>query len=148
MQDCVASASQNLASQDREKNAPTRGPGVWAGKGMVAQLSLPSIEAARQLVKRTQALIRCLRVLSALQSRAPAGSNRTPQLQELGLPAAATIDSFSGDLLLVKKTARGWLVYSVGPNLKDDGGKIEDPTGGDIGLGPPPVARADGQVRK
>jgi hypothetical protein len=148
LQDCVASASKGLASQTAEKNAPVRGPGAWTGKGMFARLSLPSVEAAHQAVKRTQALIRCLRVLSALQSRATAGSKGVPQLQELGLPVAANLDPFSGGLLLVKKTAQGWLVYSVGPNLKDDGGKIEDQTDGDIGLGPPPAAKANEPPKK
>jgi hypothetical protein len=77
-----------------------------------------------------------------------AGSNRIPQLRKLGLSAAATVDPFSGGGLSIKKTARGWLVYSVGPNLKDDGGKIEDPIDGDIGLGPPPVAKADEPAKK
>jgi hypothetical protein len=45
--------------------------------------------------------------------------------------------------LRVKKTPQGWLIYSVGPNLRDDGGKVEYPADGDVGIGPSPAAKPD-----
>ena len=54
---------------------------------------------------RTRAEIRCLRVLNALQTHVPAGSNEMPKLSELGLPAETTTDPFNGEPLHVKKTA-------------------------------------------
>ena len=79
-------------------------------------------------------------MLNALQTHVPAGSNEVPKLTELGLPAETITDPFTGEPLHVKKTPQGWLVYSVGPNFQDDGGKLDDPTNGDIGVGPPPPA--------
>ena len=76
-------------------------------------------------------------MLNALQTHVPAGSNVVPKLTELGLPAETITDPFTGEPLHVKKTPQGWLVYSVGPNFRDDGGKLDDPHG-DVGVGPPP----------
>jgi hypothetical protein len=92
---------------------------------------LPVFQAAT----RQQAKIRCLRVLNAIQARVPADSNEVPKLSELGLPAEATIDPFNGEPLHVKKLPDGWLVYSVGRNLQDDGGKLDNAEG-DVGVGP------------
>ena len=39
-----------------------------------------------------------------------AGSDKTPKLTDLGLPAEATTDPYTGDPLHVKKTPKGWLV--------------------------------------
>jgi hypothetical protein len=95
----------------------------------------------------TCANIRALRVLNALQTHVPAGSQETPKLTELGLPAETTSDPFNGEPLHVKKTSQGWLVYSVGVNCKDDGGKLDDAEDGDVGVGPllaeKPAAKAD-----
>ncbi len=82
-----------------------------------------------------RAKIRCLRVLNALQTHVPTGSTDVPKVTELGLPADTITDPFTGQPLHVKKTPRGWLVYSVGQNLKDDGGTLDDKS--DIGVGPP-----------
>jgi hypothetical protein len=64
----------------------------------------------------------------------PPGSDRVQKLTDLGLPAEATIDPFNGEPLHVKKLPQGWMVYSVGSNCVDDGGKLDRKT--DIGLGP------------
>jgi hypothetical protein len=77
--------------------------------------------------------------LNALQTHLPAGSDAAPKLAELGLPIETTTDPFTGERLHIKKTPRGWLVYSVGENLQDDGGKIDDYRT-DVGVGPPPLA--------
>lgn len=103
---------------------------------------LPATQAAHNAITRSRAMIRCLRVLNALQAHVPAGSNEIPKLTELGLPAETITDPFTGDPLHVKKTPQGWVVYSVGPNFQDDGGKVDDPTNGDVGIGPPPAAKA------
>jgi hypothetical protein len=143
MQDSITAASEDFAAHDGGKNAPTHRQCVWKRNGFLAQMSLGSINASRYAVTRTQAMIRCLRVLNALQHRAVAGSDRIPKVGELGLPAATTTDPFTGGPLHVKKSPRGWLVYSVGKNGQDDGGKIEDPENGDVGIGPPPPAKPE-----
>jgi len=37
----------------------------------------------------------------------------------------------------MKKLPGGWLVYAVGSDLEDDGGKVDDPLD-DVGIGPLP----------
>jgi hypothetical protein len=107
--------------------------------GAFAHLIFPAIQAPHEAVARTRALVRCLRVLNALQVRTPAGSDEVPKLTELGLPAETTTDPFTGEPLHVKRTPRGWLVYSVGKNFEDDGGKLDN-TYSDVGVGPLPAA--------
>ena len=106
-------------------------------KPILASLMLPGLKAAYESVTRAKALIRSLRVLNALQAHVAAGSDAAPKLTDLGLPAETTTDPYNGEPLHVKKTPQGWLVYSVGRNLRDDGGKLDDPHDGDIGVGPP-----------
>jgi len=96
---------------------------------MFAQLLLPGLKASTQVVTQNRASIRCLRVLNALQVHGSAGSTEVPTLVELGLLTEATTDPFTGEPLHVKKTPQGWLVYSVGRNFTDDGGKLDDNSG-------------------
>lgn len=98
------------------------------------QLALPGLQAAYEAVIRTQAMIRCLRVVNALQAHPEASDGAPPKLSDLGLPGATTTDSYSGEPLHVKRLPEGWQVYSVGRNLTDEGGKLDDAT--DVGVGP------------
>ena len=72
---------------------------------------------------------------------------RSPGSKQI-LPVETTTDPFNGEPLRVKKMPKGWLVYSVGPNLQDDGGKLGDVDHGDIGVGPPPAAKPDEPASK
>ncbi|WP_442481368.1 hypothetical protein [Aeoliella sp. SH292] len=103
---------------------------VPTGRGVLADLLVPSLEAAMRSSARDVALIRSLRVLNALQL---AGED-AQGLADINLPAEATTDPFTGKPLIVKKTDQGWLVYSVGEDLKDDGGKFD--LAEDNGFGP------------
>ncbi|MGD0518429.1 MAG: hypothetical protein ABSA26_12910 [Thermoguttaceae bacterium] len=100
----------------------------------------PSLKSALTAAYRTQAYIRSLRIINALQGKVPPDSDKIPTMAELGLPDEVGIDPFNGKPMIIKKLSQGWLVYSVGENLKDDGGKIQnDPEGGrplDVGFGP------------
>jgi hypothetical protein len=108
------------------------------GKVFAEEVSV-GMKSIHTAVTRTRAEIRALRVLNAIQVHVPTISD-LPKLDKLGLPVETTTDPFTGEPLHVKKTPQGWLVYSVGPNLKDDGGKLGHPLEGDIGIGPPPPA--------
>ena len=79
-------------------------------------------------------MARSLRVLNAIQQHADVGSDRPPPLESLGLPAETTTDPFDGAPLRVKKTDRGWTVYSIGSNGLDDGGLLQ--RSADVGVGP------------
>ena len=104
------------------------------GFRVLADLAEPAMAAGRQAMERTTARIRCLRVLNALQARPEQAGAETPKLSDLGLPADATTDPFTGKPLHLKKLPAGWLVYSVGKDLKDDGGDLSEDR--DVGVGP------------
>ena len=124
-------------------------PAIQGHNSQMAALMLPALDAAYNAVIRIRAEIRCLRVLNALQAHVPAGSDKIPKLTEIGLPVETTTDPFNGEPLHVKKLPQGWLVYSVGRNFRDDGGKVDDPNNGDVGVGPPvPTAKAGEPAKK
>jgi len=100
----------------------------------LVRLLEPALNNLREPAERTRVLSRSLRVLNAILDRAPAGSDRTPKFDELGLPSETTTDPFSGELLRIKKLPNGWMVYSVGSNLVDDGGNLDGRK--DVGVRP------------
>lgn len=103
---------------------------VPTGKGVLADLLVPSVEAALKASNRDLALIRSLRVLNALRH---AGDD-AQSLDDIDLPAAATTDPFTGEPLVVTRNESGWLVYSVGEDEADDGGTFKEAK--DLGFGP------------
>ena len=110
------------------------------GFRVLTDLAEPAIAVGREAMERTRAWIRCLRVLNAVQGRVAEGVAE-PKLSDLGLPAAATTDPYTGKPLRLKKTPRGWLVYSVGKDLKDDGGQVSEVQ--DVGVAP--IRPSDGE---
>jgi hypothetical protein len=102
--------------------------------GILAEQVFPAIQAVHEAVTRTRAMARCLRVLNAIQTHGPPDGMAIPKLNDLGLPAEAIMDPYTGEPLHVKRLPQGWLVYSVGRNFIDDGGKIDDFS--DVGIGP------------
>ena len=125
-------ASRPYARVVSAKGAASRpGGGPY---GALITLLEPALAAAREPAERIRAMSRSLRLLNALQARVPPGGDRVPDLAELGLPAEATIDPFNGKPLNVKRLPEGWMVYSVGGDGVDDGGKLDGRT--DIGAGP------------
>ena len=62
-------------------------------------------------------------------------------MDQLELPAEVLLDPFDGQPLRNKGRGKERTVYSVGPNLKDDGGAdLSGSPNGDIGVGPTPTA--------
>jgi len=127
------SAAASLPYPDVTATSPVTTP-HRIGFRALTDLAEPAIATGRQALERTRAGIRCLRVLNALQARVEQGVAE-PSLSDLGLPADATTDPFTGKPLHLKKLPGGWLVYSVGRDLKDDGGDFTDAR--DVGVGPP-----------
>jgi hypothetical protein len=107
--------------------------------GTLTQLIIPAVSATREATARVVAQIRTLRVLNAILRRERSGKTDESTLADLGLPADVTIDPYNGKSLILKTSPTGWLVYSVGKDLKDDGGKFDDERT-DVGLGPLPPA--------
>ncbi|HYW80294.1 MAG TPA: hypothetical protein VE890_11990 [Thermoguttaceae bacterium] len=128
----------NLKPSDLQPAKSVGGSRVFPNFRTLADLVLPAILSARQSTERARARLRCLRVLNALQSQAETIDPQEPDLSKLGLPAEATTDPFTGKPLQVKRLPEGWLVYSVGKDLKDDGGDVDDDAkeAPDIGFAP------------
>ncbi|WP_165064555.1 hypothetical protein [Paludisphaera rhizosphaerae] len=108
----------------------------WSPFKVLVTLLEPSMNALRKSAEQQRAAVRSLRVLNALQARGVVDD--PPNLAALGLPPEALIDPITGKALIVKKKPGGWLVYSVGANGVDDGGKLDK--GEDVGFGPPEPA--------
>jgi len=109
----------------------------WFSLNNITRLIFPAVAKTRQARERVLAQVRCLAVFSALQRTAKVEGE--PKLADLKLPAEITTDPFNGEPLRVKKVGGEWLVYSVGQNLKDDGGDLGGPgkmAGPDVGVGP------------
>lgn len=104
------------------------------GAGPLTKLMLPALEAAREAHLRSRARLQCLSVLNALTRRERDQIANAPSIDDLNLSDDIKVDPYNGQTLKIKRVEAGWLVYSVGPNLKDDGGKIEKSE--DVGIGP------------
>lgn len=99
----------------------------------LTSLIIPPLQGAREAAQRSRARLQCLAVLNAL-SQSPSKADGQPRLGELHLGAKIKIDPYNGQPLRIKRIKGGWVVYSVGGNLIDDGGKIEESE--DVGVGP------------
>lgn len=102
--------------------------------GAFSKLLLPSLLQCRTASDRVKAQLRCLRVLNAVDRRADRGDLSKPELESLGLSLEATTDPFTGKPLKFVKTNAGWLIYSIGENLEDDGGDLTKDR--DVGVRP------------
>ncbi|MEX2308184.1 MAG: hypothetical protein WD738_11355 [Pirellulales bacterium] len=71
---------------------------------------------------RSIALLRSLRIYNALRQFRQQNGRESQGLHELGLPAEATIDPYTGAPLKLKLTDDEWVIYSVMENGVDDGG--------------------------
>lgn len=91
--------------------------------GTLTKLLGPAIDAASVSEIRSEANLRCLRILNAVLRRPPQGEVK---LADLGLPADWTIDPYTGGPLRLLQAEAGWVVYSVGIDLRDDGGKVSE----------------------
>ncbi|TWU42242.1 hypothetical protein Poly41_05380 [Novipirellula artificiosorum] len=82
-------------------------------------------------LRRKQALSRTVRILAAWQD---AGGEIGTTLTELDLPEAVTTDPYDGSQMKWKGVGDTIAIYSVGRDMIDDEGSIED--GRDIGIEP------------
>ena len=138
-------ARANAALSESVSNSSTNISPTPPSSGVLGQLLIPALQATETAANRVEAQIRVIRVINALGRRNDRENlEKAPlaDLSDLGLPKSATTDPFSdsGKPLIVKKVDGGWLVYSVGENKVDDGGKLEEQSGTgkqfDIGLRP------------
>jgi hypothetical protein len=118
----------------KKSRAVNRPPSIfdnpWAA--LVTNLE-PGLAALRDPAERTRALSRSLRILNAIQTRVSSSGDQV-KLSDLGLPDQVTIDPYNDKPLQMKKQPAGWMIYSVGSNLVDDGGILDYKH--DVGVGP------------
>ncbi|MEX0679294.1 MAG: hypothetical protein WD063_19615 [Pirellulales bacterium] len=123
----LEAAIQNAPLPYSDEQAQARIQAIVDRSGVLTKKTFsPALQVTSVAAARTGAMLRSLRVLNAILRREQAGQTDEPKLSDLGLPAEATTDPFNAQPLIAKKTADGWLIYSVGKNLKDDGGKLDD----------------------
>jgi hypothetical protein len=109
--------------------------------GTIGELLAPAITATVQARERDLTQIRALRVFNSLRAYADENGREATGLSDLSIAAPTVTDPVNGAPLILKLTDAGWLVYGVGENRRDDGGKIESPMD-DYGLGPRVVRAA------
>lgn len=103
--------------------------------GILNDLMLPALQAAYDADARCIAQLRALRIFNAMRHFAEKNGREITELDELGLPKKMTIDPFDGKPLKLKKTDKGWMVYTVMLNGVDDGGDFMEMK--DFGVAPP-----------
>lgn len=92
----------------------------------VVQVIVTSIHSAYLATNRDIVSQRSLRVLNQLGRYKNEMGEDAKSLSDLSLNGKQCLDPFSGKPLLLKLTEKGWIVYSVFENGKDDGGQCDD----------------------
>ncbi|NOZ39001.1 MAG: hypothetical protein GXP24_02090 [Planctomycetes bacterium] len=103
----------------------------------ILQMMTPATQAASVSFYRNIATLRCLRILNAAGAYHDEKGRQPTTLDDLDLPAEATLDPFNGKPLVFRTMESGWLIYSVFQNEIDDGGVFKKQE--DWGLAPMPV---------
>ncbi|MGB2987268.1 MAG: hypothetical protein WBE26_15475 [Phycisphaerae bacterium] len=91
-----------------------------------SRMMLPSLSRAITLSERVKADFAATRAMVAIRIYMLENDGQLPaSLHEVEetLPEGALVDPFSSDLLVYRPTDDGFLLYSVGSNLVDDGGQ-------------------------
>jgi hypothetical protein len=127
----VAEKNWHDNAAERKSGGLLAGPTTY---GRFVDLLVPAVRGAYQAHQRDVALQRCLRIYNALREFAEANGREATGLNDLKLPAAATLDPFTGQPLLLKLTPEGWLVYTAYQDGADDGGDLKQQK--DWGVGP------------
>jgi hypothetical protein len=99
-------------------------------RGRDAVLKCPVL--ARTVIEHWIVRDRCMRIINAWARKRDFNAD----LESLGLPMDCLTDPYNGERLKVRRTPKGPVIYSVGPNLIDDGG-IVDGSQPDVGSQPP-----------
>jgi hypothetical protein len=117
---------------------------------IVISLLLPSVDAMLHSDGRLQTRADLLRVGLALAGHKAKTGDYPSALADLAPDFLATIpaDSFAGIAFVYKKTADGYLLYSIGSNQKDEGGRSYDQQADDLLIEIPRPVRAEPAERE
>jgi hypothetical protein len=129
-----AAGPANLAKFLPGNGAPDKGAGKAIGQVMIGLL-LPATRKVQTAYDRAEQTQRNLHVAFALAAYRGDHGRYPAKLDALATKYLAAVpgDVFSGKALIYRPADKGYLVYSVGPNGKDDGGRWydDDPPGDD-----------------
>lgn len=93
---------------------------------IVPRVLLPSLSRAIVLGERLKTVAAMTRAIVAIRLNTLQHEGQPPssldQIAET-LPEGALVDPFSGELFAYRPTSDGWILYSFGPGLVDDGGQ-------------------------
>jgi hypothetical protein len=96
-------------------------------RAVLTRLLLPAVQKVSQASRRKHAFVRCLVVSLALERYRQEKGSWPDKLEALtpkylaGLP----LDPYDGKPIRYRRVAEGVIVYSVGPDGKDDGGVLD-----------------------
>jgi len=94
--------------------------------GVLTKLVTPVLLQVRNAHDRVLSRARCVRVLNALQRASPESISDATTLSEFPGMEEFRRDPFTGNDLLVRVSDDSVVVYSVGTDLTDDGGSLDD----------------------
>jgi hypothetical protein len=91
----------------------------------ISRTMLPSLRRAVELGELVRARQSGTRAVMAIVKYMQRNEGRAPDSLDAVQESNAQdfVDPFSGKPLIYRKTTDGWMLYSIGPNLKDDGGR-------------------------
>ena len=120
-----------------KQNPPDKNAGKMIVDALVCN-NLSAIGKVQSAYDRSAQTQRNLQVAFALAAYRGDTGRYPAKLEDLAPKYLAAVpnDLFSGEALIYKPREKGYLLYSVGINGKDDGGKLigDDPPGDDIGV--------------
>ncbi len=92
---------------------------------VISKMVLPDLEASRMKLATLEALVLTTRTGLACRVFKARNGRYPNSLDELvpGLIPAVPADPFTGDPLVFKRKGEGFILYSLGSNQKDDGGR-------------------------
>ncbi|MDD5455086.1 MAG: hypothetical protein PHW62_06290 [Candidatus Ratteibacteria bacterium] len=91
---------------------------------ILTEMLIPAVDKTREQIARYQTYIDICRTGLALKLYKAKNGNYPGKLENLApdFLNEIPVDPFSGKNLIYKKSANGFILYSLGPNMKDDGG--------------------------
>jgi hypothetical protein len=102
---------------------------IFSGpSGVLTRLLLPALSSCAERAAAAEARRQGVRLAVAM-CRYRAEQGQFPEKMENLVPQWMPFvprDPFDGESMRLKQTERGWVVYSIGPDVKDDGGAAFD----------------------
>jgi len=99
-----------------------------ASGNLLVRLIMPATVKVHEASQRSQAMLRCAATAVAAERYRISHDNAWPRglddLVKAGLIKEAPRDPYDGKPLRFKRTPTGILIYSIGPDRTDDGGKL------------------------